>query len=185
MQEKGVGVSIERAIENFQVVANEHDTQAKKFLKYSFWLCVTIVGWGLVSIFWGIVAQKYLLSDECKSSFHCWLFVFPMRELLIGGVLIGGMYACLRTYFANRHSASINHQRCNVLSSYDLLYKSVGDNEKQFVIQKAAEAIYDHVPTGFTKYHKEENSKSTDSMQLAALVTAITRSGRRDGGGGT
>ena len=179
---QGKSVTISLASEGFQKTFDTHKRRA-------FWSLIGGAVSASVLVVWGVVSQ-YIFSKSfqiCSSYYwldlvFCKLSDIEIRELFIGAVLIAIMYAFLRSYFANSHAESINRHRCNALQSYQVLHRTAEENEKEFILQKATEAIYEHVPTGFTKYHKDENNKSTDSMQMATLV-AIARLMKGSGGG--
>ena len=54
-------------------------------------------------------------------------------------------------------------------------------------MQKATEAIFEQLPTGFTKYHKDDSKSSDNSAQLAPIIASLAAAIRAitKGGGGS
>ncbi len=171
----GLSAEINRESRNFNLTAGWHFIKGLLFLAICFGLGLLTIVWALgITEVWGIgnpfISSNKVCSDEKTNFYLCKLANLP-KELLVGAVLFAGIYASLRAYFGNANSEAVNRHRFNALQAYKYLYKFAEGNDKNLVMQKATEAIFEQVPTGFTKYHKENNksSDSNTSTQLALM----------------
>ena len=147
------------------------------------------MGLGGGTIVWGVVSQLIFAKQYGWCGYYksvnlalCWLSNIYVRDLLIGGILVAGIVACLRAYFANAHSESINRHRFNSLQIYARGRKLIDPKDRDVFVQKATEAIFEQLPTGFTKYHKEDNKSSDNNAQLAIIAALVNRVTPKDGG---
>ena len=70
------------------------------------------------------------ISQNIKCSNYIPKFIFMSishlsKEFLVGAVLLTGIYASLRSYFANANSEAINRHRYNALQAYKYFYSIV------------------------------------------------------------
>ena len=156
----------------FQETADKHKKKCTLFLWWAFVLGATTILWGIFSHSLFAGQNKFCEDDKSLNIIPCLLSNLYVKDLLVGGVLVAGILACLRAYFANAHSEVVNRHRFNALQAYEYLYKITEGNDRSMVMQKATEAIFEHVPTGFTKYHKEDNKSSDNNNAQLALILA-------------
>lgn len=174
----------------FKQTAVKHQIRCILFLIGAFILGLLTIIWALgVKEIWGVknflISQNIECSQYTQPDFYlCKLSTFP-KELLVGGVLVAGIVACLRAYFANAHSESINRHRFNSLQIYSRGRNLIDDRDKDVFVQKATEAIFEQLPTGFTKYHKDDSNKSSDTNAQLALIAALTARATKGGGTST
>ena len=165
----GKAVGITEESKNFNNVANSHFNKGL----VSLFICFLL---GILTIIWALgvlgISQNMECSNYISSNLYLCQLVTLSKQFLVGAVLLTGIYASLRAYFANANSEAINRHRYNALQAYKDFYKIVEGNDKSLVLQKATEAIFEHIPTGFTKYHKEESKSSDNSAQLTPLIAA-------------
>ena len=171
----------------FKETADKHQIRCILFLIGAFVLGLLTIIWALgVKEIWGVknflISQNIECSQYTQPDFYlCKLAIFP-KELLVGVVLVAGIYACLRAYFANAHSESISRHRFNSLQIYSKGRNLIDDRDRDVFVQKATEAIFEQLPTGFTKYHKDDSNKSSDINAQLALIAALTaRATKGDG----
>lgn len=119
---------------------------------------------GGIGLAWGILLSDQGLRESCLDSLFCLLLNIGVRGFFLAtGILIIGIYASIRSYFAHSQSEANNRQRFNALVSYEkMLELAPSDEAKNMMMQKAVECIYSHQSTGFVKeQQKDSDSKTT------------------------
>ncbi len=119
---------------------------------------------GAIGLAWGALLSDEALQEICGKRWFCMLSNVGVRGFLLAtSILIIGIYASIRSYFAHSQSEANNRQRLNALESYEKMLKlAPDDNEaRNLILQKAVECIYSHQATGFAKEQKDNDAKTT------------------------
>ena len=137
--------------QKFNKTANNHMWRAWASLGLAFLL-------GGLAILWGVNFSSPTSASTCETesflqSFLCTFWGLDTRSFLfVAGIWGAGIFASLRSYFANMQNEVNNRHRFNALQSYEILYNAVTTLEdKNFIMTKAVECAYSHQPTGFVK----------------------------------
>ena len=138
-------------------------------------------GWGFLVL--TFVVASILILWGLQLAFNIFCFPIPNSEnyffiassvvgkIIVSATLFFLLGAFSKSYFACKHNETICRQRHDVLSSYEDIYKVV--DEKKFVLQKVAEAVFDQLPTGFSKL---QTDKGDSSISLADIVNMVQKS---------
>ena len=145
----------------FKQAADEHNTQAKQWLKATVKLAAALGVYAIASIF-----------------IHKWSWLTPttgyeavqlaVSKVLIFAVLSYMLVLAARNYLAQRHNAIINKHRQDALMTYEALVKAGKDaSNRDIVLTHAAVCIFEAKPTGFAK------SEGSDTSAVKSLVGVI------------
>lgn len=129
----------------FEKEASGHESHARSWLWATIFSITALVAFALYTLF------LYKDKDLAPST------ITEMLQLNIGKIMIfaAGMFLavhCARMYSAHRHNFVINRHRQNALSTYTALVQAASDvSNRDIVLVKAAESIFDLQPTGYSK----------------------------------
>ncbi len=143
--------------------AEEHGRNAGK------WLVAAIVAAIIVGVyaFATLFLYRWFVAENAFQSAQ-----IVTSKLLVFGVLIYGLFQCVRSYSAHRHNQVTNKHRQNALMTYKTLAEAGNSPElRDAVLQHAAAAIYAPNDTGYLK--GEERGYGAQSL-LALLPRSPT-----------
>jgi hypothetical protein len=128
------------------------------------WLVASVVAAAVVTAY--AVATLFLFQwFPAKTPFESAQII--TSKLLVFGVLVYGLFQCVRSYSAHRHNQVTNKHRQNALMTYKTLAEAGNSPElRDAVLQHAAAAIYAPNDSGYLK--GEERGYGAQSL-LALL----------------
>jgi hypothetical protein len=138
--------------------AASHEAAAGRWLIASIVAAVVVAIYSASTLVWSgwFVAGNAFESAQMITS-----------KLLVFGVLVYGLFQCVRSYSAHRHNQVTNKHRQNALMTYKTLAEAGNSPElRDAVLQHAAAAIYAPNDTGYLK--SEERGYGAQSL-LALL----------------
>lgn len=138
--------------------AAEHQDAAQKWLVASIVAAVVVALYSVLTLF----LPKWLPMTDGFGNAQ-----IITSKLLIFGVLVYGLFQCVRSYSAHRHNHVTNKHRQNALMTYKTLAEAGNAPElRDAVLQHAAAAIYAPNDSGYLK--GEERGYGAQSL-LALL----------------
>ena len=163
---------LEEGKKAFEKSKDDYKHGGKIFLRLTSLVAVLLLLWGGLLGF--NILCFFVSSNTCfeAPSDNSYLFIASsiVGKIIVSATLFFLLGAFLKVYFACKHNETICRQRHDVLSSYEDIYKTV--NEKIFILQKVAEAVFSHQPTGFSKL---QSDKGDSSISLADVVNMIPK----------
>jgi hypothetical protein len=138
--------------------ADEHKNAAGKWLVASVLAALVVGLYALATLF---LYQWFSTENSFESA------QIITSKLLVFGVLLYGLFQCVRSYSAHRHNQVTNKHRQNALMTYKTLAEAGNSPElRDAVLQHAAAAIYAPNDSGYLK--SEERGYGAQSL-LALL----------------
>lgn len=136
-------VGVTKMARYFADEAKEHEKAAGK------WLYASAIAVVIVSVY--AVSTLFLFQwFPAHTSFESAQII--TSKLLVFGVLVYGLFQCVRSYSAHRHNQVTNKHRQNALMTYKTLAEAGNSPElRDAVLQHAAAAIYAPNDSGYLK----------------------------------
>lgn len=136
-------VGVTQMARYFADEAKEHEKAAGK------WLYASAIAVVIVSVY--AVSTLFLFHwFPAHTSFESAQII--TSKLLVFGVLVYGLFQCVRSYSAHRHNQVTNKHRQNALMTYKTLAEAGNSPElRDAVLQHAAAAIYAPNDSGYLK----------------------------------
>lgn len=158
VREAAAEQGVTQAAKYFGDEADKHEIAAGKWLIASTIAAIIVAGFAFSTLF----LHKWLAAASSLDSAQ-----IITSKLLVFGVLVYGLFQCVRSYSAHRHNQVTNKHRQNALMTYKTLAEAGNSPElRDAVLQHAAAAIYAPNDTGYLK--GEERGYGAQSL-LALL----------------
>lgn len=142
----------------FSDEAQDHKKSAFNWLVASVIASIVVAGYAIMTLF----LSKWFSAGNAFESAQ-----IITSKLLVFGVLVYGLFQCVRSYSAHRHNHVTNKHRQNALMTFKTLAEAGNSPElRDAVLQHAAAAIYAPNDSGYLK--GEERGYGAQSL-LALL----------------
>jgi hypothetical protein len=148
--------------------AEVHRIASKSWLIASIVMVLVVASFAVVSLF---MFNIFAPSSAAESA------QVITSKLLIFGVLVYGLFQCVRSYSAHRHNQVTNKHRQNALMTYKTLAEAGNSPElRDAVLQHAAAAIYAPNDSGYLK-NEERGYGAQSLLALLPRSTGASSSG--------
>ncbi len=147
--------------------AERFEEEAKENLSYARrWLIATVAVALLTPLIIGTL--MWVGYDSVAAPDNGYEFALKTTsKAFIFAVLMFLLVFCARNHQANRHNVVINRHRCNSLATYRALVAAAGDQaNKNIVLTKAADSIFDPQPSGFAKLGNSQDSGGNSNISI-------------------
>lgn len=156
-----VGVSKHSKV--FQSESEFHETESKKWLKYTTWI---LIGIALSAI--GMAFLGMLFKENAE------IVQFTITKIVVLTALFYGLSITNRNYKAHKHNAIMNKHRQNALSTFETFSSaaSADDQTKNAVLIETTHSIFSNQQTG---YLKSEGDSDSNSKIIEIIKSATTK----------
>ncbi len=161
-EEAAAKVGVSRHSQIFMTESNEHEEQARAWLKWTVGVLIAIVVASILFIF---------LFPDSKAT-NAEIIQFSIAKIVVLSALFYGLSICNRNYKAHRHNATLNKHRQNALSTFETFAKAAGtDNQtKNAVLIEATHTIFSNQQTGYLNSEKDNDS----SNRIVEIIKNVT-----------
>lgn len=160
------GVS-QKAI-HFKQEAEEQETLAAKWLKYTYLFAAAVGGFAVLSLFLHKI-------DWIRPESTAEMFQLISSKLLIFAVLGYLLLMAARNYSTHKHNAVVNRHRQNALLTYrSLVEASDGAGTEDIVLAHAASCIFSPQETGFS------HGKGETAVGSKSVLELLTKSASKE-----
>jgi hypothetical protein len=156
-----VGVSKHSKV--FQSESEFHETESKKWLKYTTWI---LIGIALSAI--GMAFLGMLFKENAE------IVQFTITKIVVLTALFYGLSITNRNYKAHKHNAIMNKHRKHALSTFETFSSaaSADDQTKNAVLIETTHSIFSNQQTG---YLKSEGDSDSNSKIIEIIKSATTK----------
>lgn len=127
----------------FKEEANNHETQAEKWLTKVYYAAGILCAYAVASLFFHLIPW-FKPEDKYQT------VQFVVSKVLIFGVLSYMLYQATRIFMAHKHNAVVNRHRQNSLLTFKALVDAAQAPNKDVVLNHAAACIYSPQTTGYS-----------------------------------
>ncbi|EDP95313.1 hypothetical protein U8527_15945 [Kordia algicida OT-1] len=155
-----IGVSKHSTL--FKAESELHETESKKWLKYTTWIIIAIIVSAIGMAFLGLYFKE---NTE--------IVQFTITKIVILTALFYGLSLTNRNYKAHKHNAIMNKHRQNALSTFETFSSaaSADDVTKNAVLLETTHSIFSNQQTGYLKSDPENNSNS----KIVEIIKSVTK----------
>lgn len=152
----------------FKQEAEEQETLAATWLKYTYWFAAAVGSFAVLSLF----LHKF---DWIRPEGTAEMFQLISSKLLIFAVLGYLLLMAARNYSTHKHNAVVNRHRQNALLTYrSLVEASSGSGTEDIVLAHAASCIFSPQETGFSQ------SKGEAAVGSKSVLELLTKSASKE-----
>lgn len=152
---------------HFKTEAEEQESLAATWLKYTYWFAAAVGGFAVLSLF---LHKVDWIRPESPSE----MFQLISSKILIFAVLGYLLLMAARNYSTHKHNAVVNRHRQNALLTYrSLVEASGGAGTEDIVLAHAASCIFSPQETGFS--HGKGESVAGSKSVLELLTKSATK----------
>jgi len=157
-----VGVSKHSSV--FKTESEFHETESKKWLKYTTRILI-----GIVVAAIGLAFLGMLFTDNTE------IVQFTITKVVVLTALFYGLSITNRNYKAHKHNAIMNKHRQNALSTFETFSSaaSADDQTKNAVLLETTHSIFSNQRTGYLKTEGENDSNS----KIVEIIKNVTTKG--------
>lgn len=145
---------------HFKQEAEQQETLATKWLKYTYWFAAAVGSFAVLSLF---LHKIEWIRPESTAE----MFQLISSKVLIFAVLGYLLLMASRNYATHKHNAVVNRHRQNALLTYrSLVEASGGTGTEDIVLAHAASCIFSPQETGFSNGKGESTAGSKSVLEL-------------------
>jgi hypothetical protein len=128
----------------FQKSADNHETQADKWQKYTVRVAIGLACYALVSILFHKI--PWLDPTNTYQAIQ-----IGISKILVFTVISYMLYICAKNFISHKHNEIVDRHRQNALMTYKALVEAAGDTpNRDIVLVQAAACIFGPQGTGYT-----------------------------------
>lgn len=130
---------------HFHVSADNHETQASRWQKYTVRVAIGLGAYAFASFFFhkipGLDPQNTYQAVQISVS-----------KMLVFAVISYMLYLCARNFLSHKHNTIVDRHRQNALMTYRALMDAAGDTpNREIILVQAAACIFSPQGTGYSR----------------------------------